>query len=105
MWAAISYRNELHRVPARVWLGTKREYVHGAPILLLYMYTTYVGLCERDTNLERYSVWVLESFFVGGSIKKFNICNVCEIESWIYHIYRGGDPREETGGIIDLRCP
>ena len=25
----------------------------------------------------------------GGSIKKCNICNVCEIESWIYHIYRG----------------
>ncbi len=77
-------RNELQRVPARVWLGTKRAYVHGAPILFLYTYTTYVGLCERDTNLERYSVWVLESFFVGGgSIKKFNICNVCEIESWI----------------------
>ena len=78
-------RNELHRVPARVWLGTKREYVHGAPILFLITYTTYVGLCERDTNLERYSVWVLESFFAGagGSIKKCNICNVCEIESWI----------------------
>ena len=67
-----------------MWLGTKHEYMHGAPILFLYMYTTYVGLCERDTNLERYSVWVLESFFVGGgSIKKCNICNVCEIESWI----------------------
>ena len=68
-----------------MWLGTKREYVHGAPILFLYTYTTYVGLCERDTNLERYSVWVLESFFVGGggAIKKFNICNVWEIESWI----------------------
>ena len=78
--------NELHRVPARVWLGTKREYVHGAPILFSYTYTTYVGLCERDTNLERYSVWVLESFFVGGgggSINFFDICNVCEIESWI----------------------
>ena len=67
-----------------MWLGTKHEYVHGAPILFLYTYTTYVGLCERDTNLERYSVWVLESFFVGGgSIRKFNMCNVCEIESWI----------------------
>ena len=65
-----SYRNELHRVPARVWLGTKREYVHGAPILFLYTYTTYVGLCERDTNLERYSVWVLESFFWGGGQSK-----------------------------------
>ena len=63
-------RNELHRVPARVWLGTKREYVRDAPILFLYMYTTYVGLCERDTNLERYSVWVLESFIcVGGQSK------------------------------------
>ena len=61
-------------------------------------------------------MWVLESFFGGGmrdrqgicvddiSIKKCNICNVCEIESWIYHIYRGGDPREESGGIIGLRC-
>ena len=65
-----SYRNELHRVPARVWLGMKREYVHGAPILFLYTYTTYVGLCERDTNLERYSVWVLESFFWGGVNQK-----------------------------------
>ena len=68
----------------RVWLGTKHEYVHGAPILFLYTYTTYVGLCERDTNLERYSVCVfLRVFLVGGSIKKCNICNVCEIESWI----------------------
>ena len=67
-WAAISYRNELHRVPARVWLGTKREYVNDALILFLYTYTTYVGLCERDTNLERYSVWVLESF--GGVNQK-----------------------------------
>ena len=52
-------------------------------------------------------MWVRECFFGGGvvSIKKCNICNVCEIESWIYHIYRGGDPREESGGIIDLRCP
>ena len=74
-------RNELHRVPARVWLSTKRQYVHGAPILFLYTYTTYVGLCERDTNLERYSVLVLESF--GGVNQKCNICNVCEIESWI----------------------
>ena len=39
------------------------------------------------------------------SIKKCNICNVCEIESWIYHIYRGGDPREESGGIIGVRHP
>ena len=45
---AFSYRNELHRVPMRVWLGTKHEYVHGAPILFLYVYTTYVGLCEGD---------------------------------------------------------
>ena len=64
-----SYKNDLHRVPARVWLGTKREYVHGAPILFLYTYTSYVGLCERDTNLERYSVWVLESFGGGGQSK------------------------------------
>ena len=35
----------------------------------------------------------------GGSIKKCNICNVCEIESWIYHIYRGGDPREESDDV------
>ena len=57
----------------------KCEYVHGAPILFLYTYTTYVGLCERDTNVERYSVWVCEIFF--GVNKKCNICNVCEIES------------------------
>ena len=29
-------------------------------------HTTYAGLCERDTNLERYSVWVLECFLGGG---------------------------------------
>ena len=40
----------------RVSLGTKHEYVHDAPILFLYTYTTYVGFCERDTNLERYNV-------------------------------------------------
>ena len=55
--------------PARVWLGTKREYVHGAPILFLYTYTTYAGLCERDTNVERYSVWVRESFLGWGQSK------------------------------------
>ena len=42
-----SYRNELHRVPARVWLGKRREYVHRA-----CTYPTYVGVCERDTNLD-----------------------------------------------------
>ena len=77
-----------------MWLGTKREYVHGAPILFLYTYTTYVGLCERDTNVERYSVWVRESFG-GGSSKKCNICNVCEIESWIYRIYIDGAIHEK----------
>ena len=72
----------------------KREYVHGAPILFLYTYTPYVGLCERHINIERYSVWVRESFW-GGSIKKCNICNVCEIESWIYHIYIEGAIHEK----------
>ena len=87
-------RNELHRVPVRVWLGTKREYVHLFPSCT---YTTYVGLCERDTNVERYSVWVRDCFFGGrGSIKKCNICNVCEIESWIYHIYGGGDHKKRV---------
>ena len=51
-------------------VGMKHEYMHGAPILFLYTYTTYVGLCEIDTNLERYSVWVLESFFWGVSVSK-----------------------------------
>ena len=62
-----SYRNELHRVPARVWLGTKREYVD---LFSSCVYTTYVGLCERDTNVERYSVWVHESFFGKGGQSK-----------------------------------
>ena len=49
-----------------------------------------MGLCERDTNLERYSVWVLESFFCGrGSIKIFNICNVCQVGPG-YNIYIEG---------------
>ena len=60
------YINELHRVPAQVWLGKRREYVHRAPILFLYTYTTYVGLCERDTNLERDGVCVRECFWFGG---------------------------------------
>ena len=40
-----------------MWLGTKREYVH---LFSSCTYTTYVGLCERDTNVERYSVWVCD---------------------------------------------
>ena len=59
----------------------KREYMHDAPILFLYMYTTYAGFCERGTNVEIYSVGEGESFFGGGVNKKCNICNVCEIES------------------------
>ena len=63
----LPFRKEMSSTvyPRRVWLGTKHEYMHGAPILFLYTYTTYVGLCERDTNIERYSVWVRESLFGG----------------------------------------
>ena len=74
--------------------------------------------CVREIQTWRDIVCGFVSvFFVGGvrnrqgiyvddiSIKKCNICNVCEIESWIYHIYRGGDARQVSGGIIDLRCP
>ena len=41
-WAAFSYRNELHRVPARVWPGTGREYVRPACTSSLGA-GTYVG--------------------------------------------------------------
>ncbi len=43
----ISYRNELHRVPTRVWPGTRREYVSPACTSSLGV-GTYVGGCERD---------------------------------------------------------
>ena len=46
-WAAFSYRNELHRVPARVWPGTRREYVCPACTSSLGA-GTYMGGCERD---------------------------------------------------------
>ena len=54
-------------------------------------YTTYVGLCERDTNVERYSVWVRECFFGGCQSKNVTYAMCVKIETWIYHIYRGGD--------------
>ena len=66
-----------------------------------------MGSCERDANIERYSVWVRECFLGGGvrdrhgicvddiSIKKCDICNVCEIEAWIYHIYIEGAIHEK----------
>ena len=78
-----------------VWLGTKREYVHGAPILFLYTYTTYVGLCERDTNLERYSVWVLESFFGAGGQSKNITYAMCVKQSPGYIIYIEGAIHEK----------
>ena len=92
----LPFRTELSSIVHPRWLGMKREYVH---LFSSCTYTTYVGLCERDTNVERYSVWVHECSFGGMrdregicvddiSIKKCNICNVCEIESCIYHIYR-----------------
>ena len=71
MWAAISYRNELHHVPARVWLGTKHEYVHGAPILFLYTYTTYVGVCERYKPRKMACAFV--SVFCFGGIDFVNV--------------------------------
>ena len=51
-WAAFSYRNELHRVPARVWLGKRREYVPFVHLFSSCTSPTYVGVCERDTNLD-----------------------------------------------------
>ena len=68
-----------------------------APILEVQV-RTWVGVREMVCAKQRQCVNDISN-------KKSNICNVCEIESWIYHIYRGGNPREESGGIIDLRCP
>ena len=48
-----------------------------------------MGLCERDTNLERYSVWVLESFLGGGQSKNVTYA-MCVKESPGYNIYIEG---------------
>ena len=46
-WDAFSYRNKLHRVPARVWPGMGHEYVR--PACTSYLGAgTYVGGCEKD---------------------------------------------------------
>ena len=41
-WAAFSYRHELHRVPTRVWLGERQEYVRRAC-------TSYLRACSPST--------------------------------------------------------
>ena len=53
--------------------------------------------CVREIQTLRDIVCgFLRVFFGGGgSIKKCNICNVCEIESWIYHIYIEGAIHEK----------
>ena len=45
-----SYRNELHRVPARVWLGKRREYVRRACTSSLGARPPPTWVCVRDTN-------------------------------------------------------
>ena len=52
-WAAFSYRNELHRVPARVWLGKGREYVRCACTSSLRARPPPTWVCARDTNLDK----------------------------------------------------
>ena len=47
-----SYRNELHRVPARVWLGKRREYVRRACTSSLRARPPPTWVCVRDTNLD-----------------------------------------------------
>ena len=53
-WAAFSYRNELHRVPARVWLGKRQEYVRRVCTSSLRARPPPIsgGVCERYTNLD-----------------------------------------------------
>ena len=48
-----SYRNELHRVPARVWLGKRREYVRRACTSSLRARPPPTWVCVRDTNRVR----------------------------------------------------
>src|SRR3954464_11677557 len=59
-WAAFLYRNELHRVPARVWLGKRWEYVHRACTSSLRARPPPTWACVRDTNRFR------ECFLFGG---------------------------------------
>ena len=47
-----SYRNELHRVPARVWLGKRWEYVRHACTSSLHARPPPTWVCVRDTNLD-----------------------------------------------------
>ena len=51
-WAAFSYRNELHHVPARVWLGKRREYMRRACTSSPRARPPPTWVCERDTNLD-----------------------------------------------------
>ena len=53
MWAAFSYRNELHHVPARVWLGKRREYVRRSCTSSLRARPPPTWVCVRDTNRVR----------------------------------------------------
>ena len=106
-WAALSYRNELHRVPARVWLGKRREYVRRACTSSLRACPPPTWVCVRDTNC------VLECFLFWGEVDFVNVfVGICvdDISNKILHavcvkwrpihiIYRGsGDPREEREG-------
>ena len=50
-----SYRNELHRVPVRVWLGKRREYVRRACTSCLHAHPPPTCVCERERYKPRHN--------------------------------------------------
>ena len=110
-WAAFSYRNEPHRVPARVWLGNRREYMRRACTSSLRARPPPTWVCVRQIQRQMSCAFVSVFCWEGGDFVNVfvGIC-VNDISNKILHamcvkwrpihtIYRGsGDPREEREG-------
>src|SRR6266536_1543763 len=74
-WAAFSYKNELHRVPTRVWLGKRREYVHRACTSSLRACPPPMWVCVREIQRQMACVFVSVFCWGGDFVKVFvGIC-------------------------------
>ena len=65
-WAAFLYRNELHRVPVRVWLGKRREYVRRACTSSLRAHPPPMWVCVRQ--IQRLMACVFVSVFCWAEV-------------------------------------